>query len=56
MSGAAEHSQNAAKPIPTSGVPTLSTPLKDGKMEFQSYFKMDAPQTETENCVAHNGS
>jgi hypothetical protein len=30
--------------------------IKDGKMEFQSYFKMDAPQTETENCVAHNGS
>lgn len=27
-----------------------------GKMEFQSYFKMTAPQTETENCVAHNGS
>ena len=30
--------------------------IVDGKMEFQSYFKMDAPQTETENCVAHNGS
>lgn len=29
---------------------------EDGKMEFQSYFKMTAPQTETENCVAHNGS
>jgi hypothetical protein len=23
---------------------------------FQSYYKMTAPQTETENCVAHNGS
>jgi hypothetical protein len=23
---------------------------------FQSYYKMLAPQTETENCVAHNGS
>ena len=30
--------------------------IEDGKMTFQSYFKMDAPQTETENCVAHNGS
>jgi len=30
--------------------------IKDGKMKFESYFKMDAPQTETENCVAHNGS
>ena len=30
--------------------------IVDGKMEFQSYFKMPAPQTEMENCVAHNGS
>ncbi len=30
--------------------------IVDGKMEFQSYFKMPAPQTSTENCVAHNGS
>ncbi len=30
--------------------------IEDGKMVFQSYFKMDAPQTEAENCVAHNGS
>ncbi len=26
------------------------------KMEFGGYYKMPAPQTETENCVAHNGS
>jgi hypothetical protein len=26
------------------------------KMQFGGYFKMPAPQTETENCVAHNGS
>ena len=26
------------------------------RMEFESYYKMPAPQTETENCVAHNGS
>jgi len=25
-------------------------------MEFQSYYKMAAPQTALENCVAHNGS
>jgi hypothetical protein len=26
------------------------------RMEFRSYFKMPAPQTPLENCVAHNGS
>jgi LVIVD repeat len=26
------------------------------KMEFQSYYKLPAPQTPEENCVAHNGS
>ena len=30
--------------------------IVDGKLEFRSYFKMPAPQVETENCVAHNGS
>jgi len=30
--------------------------IRDGKMEFASYYKMPAAQTETENCVAHNGS
>ena len=30
--------------------------IVDRKMEFRSYFKMPAPQTEQENCVAHNGS
>jgi uncharacterized protein (DUF305 family) len=30
--------------------------IVDGKMEFRSYFKLPAPQTEQENCVAHNGS
>lgn len=30
--------------------------IVDGKLEFKSYFKMPAPQAETENCVAHNGS
>lgn len=30
--------------------------IVDGKLEFRSHYKMSAPQTETENCVAHNGS
>lgn len=30
--------------------------IENGKMVFQSYFKMPAPQTHQENCVAHNGS
>jgi LVIVD repeat-containing protein len=30
--------------------------IADGKMQFQSYYKMPAPQTAQENCVAHNGS
>jgi hypothetical protein len=30
--------------------------IVDGKMVFGGYYKMPAPQTETENCVAHNGS
>ncbi|HTE46752.1 MAG TPA: hypothetical protein VK636_15980, partial [Gemmatimonadaceae bacterium] len=30
--------------------------LKDGKMNFQSYYKLPAAQSAEENCVAHNGS
>ncbi|HEX4932579.1 MAG TPA: hypothetical protein VFV33_05325 [Gemmatimonadaceae bacterium] len=30
--------------------------LNNGKMEFQSYYKLPAAQTSAENCVAHNGS
>ena len=30
--------------------------IVDRKLQFRSYFKMSAPQTEQENCVAHNGS
>ena len=29
---------------------------EDGEMEFRSYYKLPAPQTPEENCVAHNGS
>ena len=30
--------------------------IVDNKLVFKSHYKMPAPQTETENCVAHNGS
>jgi len=30
--------------------------IVDKKLVFQSYYKVPAPQTEFENCVAHNGS
>ncbi len=30
--------------------------IVDNKLEFKGRFKLPAPQSETENCVAHNGS
>jgi hypothetical protein len=30
--------------------------LVNRTMQFKSYYKLPAPQTSTENCVAHNGS
>ena len=30
--------------------------IENRKMVFQSYYKLPAPQTSFENCVAHNGS
>ena len=30
--------------------------LKNGKLDFVRYYKLPAPQTNEENCVAHNGS
>ena len=30
--------------------------IENGKMNFQSYYKLPAVQTDKENCVAHNGS
>jgi hypothetical protein len=30
--------------------------INNDKLQFQSYYKMPAPQTKFENCVAHNGS
>jgi hypothetical protein len=30
--------------------------IDDSELDFASYFKLPAPQTTSENCVAHNGS
>ena len=30
--------------------------IEQGKLTFKSHFKIPAPQTDEENCVAHNGS
>ena len=30
--------------------------IENGRMVFQSYYKLPAPQSDVENCVAHNGS
>ncbi len=30
--------------------------VRDGRMQRMSYYKLPVPQTDTENCVAHNGS
>lgn len=38
------------------GANAIFTITEDKKLEFQSYYKMPAPQTAQENCVAHNGS
>lgn len=38
------------------GANAIFTINEDRKMEFQSYYKLPAPQTAQENCVAHNGS
>lgn len=38
------------------GANAIFTINDDNEMDFHSYYKMPAPQTEQENCVAHNGS
>ena len=30
--------------------------IQDGQLAFRSHYKMPAPQSDKENCVAHNGS
>jgi hypothetical protein len=41
---------------PEWGADAIFTITRDRKMEFQGYYKLPAPQTAAENCVAHNGS
>ena len=41
--------------LPTWGANAIFD-IVDRRMQFASYYKLPAPQTETENCVAHNGS
>jgi hypothetical protein len=38
------------------GADAIFTVGPDRKLTFQSYYKLPAPQTAQENCVAHNGS
>lgn len=38
------------------GANAIFTIDDNNQMHFKSYYKMPAPQTEQENCVAHNGS
>jgi hypothetical protein len=38
------------------GADAIFTLSGQSSMQFQSYYKLSAPQTPTENCVAHNGS
>jgi len=41
--------------LPTWGADAIFD-LVDGKLKLAGYYKLPAPQTEMENCVAHNGS
>lgn len=38
------------------GANAIFTINENNEMQFQSYYKLPAAQTEQENCVAHNGS
>ncbi len=38
------------------GANAIFTITEDKELDFQSYYKLPAPQTSQENCVAHNGS
>ena len=44
-----------ATDLPTWGADAIFD-IVDRKLRFEGYYKMPAPQTEQENCVAHNGS
>ncbi|TAK11125.1 MAG: hypothetical protein EPO35_12670 [Acidobacteria bacterium] len=44
-----------ATDLPTWGADAIFT-LTNKRLKFAGYYKLPAAQTETENCVAHNGS
>jgi hypothetical protein len=44
-----------ATDLPTWGANAIFE-IVDRKLQFAGYYKLPAPQTELENCVAHNGS
>ncbi len=44
-----------ATDLPTWGADAIFD-IVDRKLVFKSYYKLPAPQSELENCVAHNGS
>ena len=46
----------AGPTIPTSGAPTQSSTSSNDKLSLASYYKLPSAQSDTENCVAHNGS
>ena len=57
MNGAEADSPAAAPPIPMYwGADAIFNLSTNRKLTLASYYKMPAPQTEFENCVAHNGS
>jgi len=41
---------------PQWGADAIFTRASGGKMQLAGYFKLPAPQTDLENCVAHNGT
>ena len=54
--GRRRRGRSAARPTRHEwGADAIFTLVND-KLQFQSYYKMPAPQTQFENCVAHNGS
>ncbi len=44
-----------ATDLPTWGADAIFD-IVDRKLQFKGYYKLPAPQSEQENCVAHNGS
>ena len=44
-----------ASDLPSWGANAIFS-IVDRKLQFASYYKLPAPQTDQENCVAHNGS